>query len=57
VATHSDKSDPGFVRDLQDRLDAEQDPVKQADLRQQIADARAGRSGTAQPGSQQAPQQ
>jgi hypothetical protein len=56
VATHSDKSDPGFVRDLQDRLDNETDPVKQADLRQQIADARAGRSGTAQPGTSQAPQ-
>jgi hypothetical protein len=57
VATHSDKSDPGFVRDLQDRLDRETDPVKQADLRQQIADAQSGQSGTAQPGTQQAPQQ
>ena len=42
------------VRDLRDRLDRETDPVKQADLRQQIADAESGREpGTAQ-GSQPA---
>jgi len=51
VATDSNDK----VQSLRDRLDAEQDPVKQADLRQRIADAEAGReSGTAQ-GSQ--PQQ